>query len=107
MPEWLIALVAGDVVVADPLAHAEARFRALESYRVTLCSWAVDGHRQVIRYAWHRHGWVRMDFLELHRIAVMIYDPRHGPCAAVSLIETVDMNDAELDIPFPEHFFTP
>ncbi|MCK0507700.1 hypothetical protein [Aromatoleum anaerobium] len=78
MPVWLIALIAGDAVAADPLADAEARFRTLESYRVTLRSWAADGHRQVIRYAWRRPGWVRMDFVEPHRGAVMIYDPVTG-----------------------------
>jgi len=78
MPVGRIALIAGDAVAADPLADAEARFRTLESYRVTLRSCAADDHRQVIRYAWRRPGWVRMDFLEPHCGAVMIYDPATG-----------------------------
>lgn len=76
---WLLlvlALTGGDAMAAaDPLADAEARFRMLDSYRVTLRSVAADGERQVIGYAWRRPGWIRMDFVEPHGGTVMIYDP--------------------------------
>lgn len=60
---------------ADLLHDAQARFRALESYRVTLRSLAADGQRQVIVYAYRKPGWIRMDFVEPHHGAVLIYDP--------------------------------
>lgn len=62
-------------MAADPLEDAENRFRTLESYRVTLRTVAADGERQVIRYAWRRPGWIRMDFVDPHGGTVMIYDP--------------------------------
>lgn len=77
---WLalvVALLAADAMPADVLADAQARFRELQSYRLTLRALAADGERQVIRYAWRRPGWIRMDFVEPHRGAVLIYDP--GP----------------------------
>jgi outer membrane lipoprotein-sorting protein len=70
-----LVLFAADIMAADPLADAEARFRALDSYRVTLRSLAADGERQEIRYAWRRPGWIRMDFVDPHGGTVMIYDP--------------------------------
>lgn len=60
---------------ADPLAEAEARFRALTTYQVTVRSTAADGERQVIRYFYRKPGWVRMDFTQPHRGLVLIYDP--------------------------------
>lgn len=70
-----LAMLAGNATARDALAEAEARFRTLASYRVTLRSVSGDGERQVIRYAWRRPGWVRMDFVEPHRGALMIFDP--------------------------------
>ncbi|WP_256657516.1 outer membrane lipoprotein-sorting protein [Pseudomonas sp. 2FE] len=61
--------------MADPLAEAELRFRALNTYQVTVRSIAVDGERQVIRYFYRKPGWVRMEFVQPHKGAVLIYDP--------------------------------
>lgn len=75
---WLaliLALLAGEAMAADMLADAQARLRELRSYRLTLRALAADGERQVIRYAWRRPGWIRMDFVEPHEGAVLIYDP--------------------------------
>lgn len=73
---WGIFVVAllGDVV-ADPLAEAAARFRALNSYQVTVRSTLADGERQVIRYFYRKPGWVRMEFSRPHGGLVLIYDP--------------------------------
>lgn len=60
---------------ADLLHDAEMRFHTLESYSVTLRSRAADGQRQVIAYAYRNPGWIRMDFVEPHHGAVLIYDP--------------------------------
>ncbi|MGH8352602.1 MAG: LolA family protein [Pseudomonas sp.] len=61
--------------MADPLAEAMIRFRALNTYQVTLRSVAADGERQVIRYYYRKPGWVRMEFVQPHGGAVLIYDP--------------------------------
>lgn len=61
--------------MAAPLAEAESRFRALNSYQVTVRSIAADGERQVIRYFYRKPGWVRMEFAQPHRGLVLIYDP--------------------------------
>lgn len=71
----MLALIAGNAMATDPLVEAGARFSGLEGYRVTLRSVAADGERQVIRYAWRRPGWIRMDFVEPHGGAVLIHDP--------------------------------
>ncbi|RJG01982.1 hypothetical protein D3878_10665 [Noviherbaspirillum sedimenti] len=61
--------------MADPLDEAEARFRALNSYQVTVQSTAADGERQVIHYFYRKPGWVRMEFVQPHAGLVLIYDP--------------------------------
>ncbi|GLZ87960.1 hypothetical protein Pres01_40110 [Metapseudomonas resinovorans] len=70
----LIALLIGEAM-ADPLAEAVIRFQELSSYQATVRSVAADGERQVIRYFFRKPGWVRMEFAEPHRGAVLIYDP--------------------------------
>lgn len=61
--------------MADPLTDAEARFGALHSYRVTLRSTDAAGRQDVIRYAYRKPGWVRMDFEQPHHGAVLVYAP--------------------------------
>lgn len=61
--------------MADLLDEAETRFRALQSYRVTLHSTGADGDRQVMRYFYRKPGWVRIECVEPHQDAVLIYDP--------------------------------
>lgn len=70
----LIFALSGDVMT-DPLAEAMIRFRALNTYQVTVRSVAADGERQVIRYYYRKPGWVRMDFVQPHSGAVLTYDP--------------------------------
>lgn len=60
---------------ADLVSDAQARFRELPSYRVTLRSLAADGERQIIVSSYRRPGWVRLDFVEPHAGAVLVYDP--------------------------------
>ncbi|WP_332673358.1 hypothetical protein [Aromatoleum sp.] len=61
--------------MADLLDEADARFRALQSYRATLHSVGRNGDRQVVHYFYRKPGWVRIDCVEPHRGAVLIYDP--------------------------------
>lgn len=62
-------------VVADLLDEADARFRTLQTYRATLRALGRDGDRQVMHYGYCKPGWVRIDCVEPHRGAVLIYDP--------------------------------
>lgn len=62
----------------DILDEAETRFRALQSYRVTLHAEAGDGERHVMRYGYRRPGWVRIDCIDPHDGVVLIYDPDAG-----------------------------
>jgi len=68
-------VVPGGNAMANPLADAAARFRALNTYRVTLHATSADGEQQVIRYFYRKPGWVRMEFLQPHSGMVLIYDP--------------------------------
>jgi outer membrane lipoprotein-sorting protein len=77
---WCVLVFAliSSQIMADPLAEAESRFRALNTYQATVCSLAADGERQEIRYFYRRPGWVRMEFIQPHRGMVLIYDPDTG-----------------------------
>lgn len=76
MPWWgLLVLALMADAMADPLLEAQARFRALVSYQVTVRATAADGERQVMRYFYRQPGWVKMEFVQPHRGLVMVYDP--------------------------------
>lgn len=64
-------------VTADLLDEAQARFASVESYRVALRSSANPGgaFREIIRYAYRKPGWVRMDFRRPYAGMVLIYSP--------------------------------
>jgi len=74
MAALVLALISRETM-ADRLTEAETRFRALNTYQVTVRSRAADGERQEIRYFYRRPGWVRMEFVQPHRGMVLIYDP--------------------------------
>lgn len=57
-----------------PLADAIERYRAVESYRVTLRSVHGDGE-DLIRYYFRKPGFVRMEFIRPHAGALLIYSP--------------------------------
>ncbi|OHX12549.1 DUF1571 domain-containing protein [Chromobacterium sphagni] len=59
----------------DPIAFAEQRFNQAASYRTTVHSWSAHGARSEIRYSYRKPGYIRMDFLEPHRGATLIYNP--------------------------------
>ncbi len=62
---------------ADLVDDALARYASVESYRVTLRSSGNPGgaFREVIRYAYRKPGWVRMDFHRPYAGMVLIYSP--------------------------------
>lgn len=63
---------------ADTLDEALARFASIETYWVTLRSSESPGgaYREVIRYAYRKPGWVRMDFRRPYAGMVLIYSPK-------------------------------
>lgn len=61
--------------MTDPLTDAETRFGALQSYQVTLRSTHGAGGQEVIRYFFCKPGWVRMEFDQPHRGAMLVYAP--------------------------------
>lgn len=63
-----IALLAG-----DPVDAALESFRRLEAYSVTLR--ADSDKTEVIRYFYKKPGFIRMEFEEPHRGAVLVFDP--------------------------------
>ena len=58
----------------DPLALAIERYRAIETYRVTIRSVSTDGEERM-RYYYQKPGFVRMEFIRPHAGAVLIYNP--------------------------------
>lgn len=62
------------VWAADPVAHAIESYSKVASYRVTLVSKSGDS-KETIRYFYEKPGFVRMEFVEPHRGAVLVYDP--------------------------------
>jgi outer membrane lipoprotein-sorting protein len=72
----LLAIVSGRAS-ADLLDDALMNYAKVETYQVTLRSSASAGRpfREIIRYAYKKPGWVRMDFRKPHNGLVLIYDP--------------------------------
>jgi outer membrane lipoprotein-sorting protein len=64
-------------VHSDPLSRAIERFRAVETYRVTIRSTHAEGEEH-IRYYYRKPGFVRMEFIRPHAGAVMIFNPGTG-----------------------------
>jgi outer membrane lipoprotein-sorting protein len=58
----------------DHIAAAIAEFNDVESYSVTLRSTG-SNHSEKIRYYFKKPGFVRMEFLEPYKGAVIVYDP--------------------------------
>lgn len=56
---------------AGPVEDALSSFERLESYKVTLRS----SSGEVIRYFFKKPGYIRMEFEEPHKGAVLVYDP--------------------------------
>lgn len=74
MPEALLLLAALGADAMDPISVAMDRYRAVESYQVTLKSSAA-GESEIIRYSYKKPGFVRMDFERPYKGAVLIYNP--------------------------------
>ncbi len=60
-----------------PLADAIAHYQTITSYRVTIHSFHGDGEEH-IRYYYKRPGYVRMEFIQPHPGALLVYSPKTG-----------------------------
>ncbi|HET8611024.1 MAG TPA: DUF1571 domain-containing protein [Burkholderiales bacterium] len=60
--------------VTDPVDVAVAHYRTIRSYEVTVRS-SSAGESQIIHYSYRKPGFIRMEFVEPHRGAVLVYDP--------------------------------
>ncbi|HBG46196.1 MAG TPA: hypothetical protein DDW94_04310 [Deltaproteobacteria bacterium] len=58
---------------ADPIENALESFRRLDTYSVTLK--ATTDRTEIIRYHYKKPGFIRMEFEEPHKGAILVYDP--------------------------------
>jgi len=70
----LIFMAALGSAYPDPIASAMERYRAVETYQVTLKSSHGD-EVEHIRYYFRKPGFVRMEFIRPHQGAVLVYNP--------------------------------
>ncbi len=63
---------------SDPIASALDAWAALDSYRVTMHSTLANGESQTVRYHYRKPGFVRMEFVQPHRGALLVYSPQTG-----------------------------
>src|SRR5512143_3887072 len=59
---------------ASPLSDAIEQFRGVDTYQVTIRSTHAAGEEH-IRYYYKKPGFVRMEFVQPHAGAVMIFNP--------------------------------
>lgn len=59
----------------EALMRAAEAFGRLDTYTATIRSEGEDGDREEIRYFFKKPGWIRMEFEEPHRGAVLVYNP--------------------------------
>ena len=59
---------------AAPLADAIAHYQTAETYRVTIHSIHADGEEHILYY-YKKPGFVRMEFVQPHAGAVLVYSP--------------------------------
>lgn len=70
----LLVLASLEASNIDPIDAAIERYRKVESYQVTLRS-SYGDKSDTIRYSYKKPGFVRMDFVQPHKGAVLIYNP--------------------------------
>lgn len=61
----------------DPLAAAIAHYQTVGAYRVTIHSIHNDGEEHIVYY-YKRPGYVRMEFINPHSGALLVYNPHTG-----------------------------
>ena len=71
---FVLLVLSTSAASRDPLDAALASYKKLSTYRVTLRSRS-DSSSEIIRYFYKRPGFVRMEFIEPHKGAVLVYNP--------------------------------
>lgn len=74
MTAALLVLAALGANGMDSIDAAIERYRRVESYQVTLKS-SYGDNSDIIRYSYKKPGFVRMDFVQRYKGAVLIYSP--------------------------------
>lgn len=69
---------AAPTISPDPMVLAQEQFAQIAAYQCRIDSRSAQGDRTLMRYSYRKPGYVRMDFSEPHRGAVLIYDPDSG-----------------------------
>jgi outer membrane lipoprotein-sorting protein len=81
---WLLAMAlitsanAAATTPADPIVLAQQQLAQIAAYQCRIDSRSAQGDRTLMRYSYRKPGYVRMDFSEPHRGAVLIYAPDSG-----------------------------
>jgi len=75
MALFLFLMLALAATPADPLDVATASYQRVVSYRVTVRSRSGSSN-ETLRYFFKRPGFVRMEFIEPHNGAILVYNPR-------------------------------
>jgi outer membrane lipoprotein-sorting protein len=70
----LLLSLASVIPSGDPLDTALTSYRAVASYRVTIHSRS-DDSAEIFRYFFKRPGFVRMEFIQPHKGAILVYNP--------------------------------
>jgi outer membrane lipoprotein-sorting protein len=72
----LIALLGvTTVATADPISAALAHYATINSYQATIRS-SRDSQGEIIHYHYQQPGLIRMEFIQPHKGAVLIYKPQ-------------------------------
>jgi len=74
MAPFLFLMLALAATPTDPLDVATASYQRVVSYRVTVRSRG-SSSRETLRYFFKRPGFVRMEFIEPHNGAILVYNP--------------------------------
>jgi hypothetical protein len=75
MASFLFLMLVLAATPTDPLDVAAASYQRVVSYRVTVRSRS-DSSKEILRYFFKRPGFVRMEFIEPHNGAILVYNPR-------------------------------
>lgn len=75
MAPFLFLMLALAATPTDPLDIAAASYQRVISYRVTVRSRS-GSSSETLRYFFKRPGFVRMEFIEPHNGAILVYNPR-------------------------------
>lgn len=74
MMSLILALLSAASLSMDPISTAIESYKNIKTYQVTLKSKS-SASSEIIRYYYKKPGFIRMDFVEPHKGAALVYDP--------------------------------